>query len=311
MPPARLISFCALMTLPVWAAQAEERADAPALDLSGIERRLDNIEHTLNNQRLLELLQRLDQIRDEIRGVRDEIELQGHALEKLKQEQRRLYTDLDGRLQAMQRQGSPTEADAGNGLARESETDEALPPEIPPAAATTTASEPQPTVTETRRPPPGIADARPVSAPAPEPASPPPPDPALAKSAYDKAFNLLKQRFYDQAAEAFLRYLQDYPQSAFSDNAQYWLAETYYVSKNFEQAIAEYGKLLSDYPQSAKYPHAMLKIGFSHYEAGNVAEAKRFLEQVRRDFPGTSAAQLAEKRLLEIREQAQAAAALP
>ena len=48
---------------------------------------------------------------------------------------------------------------------------------------------------------------------------------------YQAAFELLKQGRYDQAAIALQQFMVAFPDSELSDNAQYWLAETYYVSQ--------------------------------------------------------------------------------
>jgi TolA-binding protein len=46
---------------------------------------------------------------------------------------------------------------------------------------------------------------------------------------YQAAFELLKEQRYEPAAMAFQQFLVSFPDSQLADNAQYWLAESYYV----------------------------------------------------------------------------------
>jgi TolA-binding protein len=48
---------------------------------------------------------------------------------------------------------------------------------------------------------------------------------------YQAAFELLKEQRYEPAAMAFQQFLVAYPDSELADNAQYWLAESHYVTQ--------------------------------------------------------------------------------
>lgn len=117
------------------------------------------------------------------------------------------------------------------------------------------------------------------------------------RSNYQAAFELLKQGRYDQAGLALEQFLVAFPDSGLSDNAQYWLAETHYVSQRFEQALPEFLKVLDQYPDSHKIPDALLKIGYCNYELGEWDEAKQALRSVTTDYPETTAARLADQRM--------------
>lgn len=130
-----------------------------------------------------------------------------------------------------------------------------------------------------------------------------PSDPVLEQQAYKGAFAQLKSGDYDSAIEAFLGFLAAYPVSEFADNAQYWLGETYYVTRRFEAALAEFQQLMAGHPKSQKLTHAMLKIGYIHDELGQPQEAKRILVELTERFPKTTAAGLARKRLQRLRSQ--------
>ena len=51
---------------------------------------------------------------------------------------------------------------------------------------------------------------------------------------YQAAFELLKEQRYEPAALAFQQFLVTFPDSELADNAQYWLAESHYVTQQFK-----------------------------------------------------------------------------
>lgn len=114
---------------------------------------------------------------------------------------------------------------------------------------------------------------------------------------YQAAFELLKQGRYDQASIALQQFMVAFPSSELSDNAQYWLAETDYVTQKYKKALPEFQLVLDRYPDSRKIPDALLKIGYCNYELKRNADAKTALSSVVARFPETTAARLASQRL--------------
>lgn len=114
---------------------------------------------------------------------------------------------------------------------------------------------------------------------------------------YEAALDLIESRRYDEANRAFTSFLASFPTSPLADNAQYWLAETYYVRNQYAEGLAAFRRLIESYPQSDKVPDALLKVGFCQAELGERAEARTSLQEVMRQFPGTTAARLASQRL--------------
>jgi tol-pal system protein YbgF len=114
---------------------------------------------------------------------------------------------------------------------------------------------------------------------------------------YQAAFELLKEQRYEQAGMAFQQFLISFPDSQLADNAQYWLAESYYVTDQFEQALGQFQSVISKYPRSRKVPDALLKIGYSNYGLQRWDAARGALKRVQADYPDTTAARLAEQRL--------------
>jgi tol-pal system protein YbgF len=114
---------------------------------------------------------------------------------------------------------------------------------------------------------------------------------------YQAAFELLKQGRYDQASLAFRQFLAAFPTSSLSDNAQYWLAESHYVTQKYKDALREFETVVSRYPQSRKIPDALLKIGYCNYELKRYEAARKALNNVAQNYAETTAARLAGQRL--------------
>jgi len=121
---------------------------------------------------------------------------------------------------------------------------------------------------------------------------------------YQAAFELLKEQRYEPAALAFQQFLVSYPESQLADNAQYWLAESYYVTDKFDSALQEFEVVINKYPRSRKVPDALLKIGYSNYELERWDAARASLARVQSEYPDTTAARLAEQRLKRMDDEA-------
>jgi tol-pal system protein YbgF len=102
---------------------------------------------------------------------------------------------------------------------------------------------------------------------------------------------------------AFTSFLEAFPQSALAANAQYWLAETHYVQREFAAALPEFQKVIDTYPRSDKIADSLLKIGYCNYELQRWNEARTALQRVMREYPGTTAAQLAVTRLERLEQE--------
>ena len=114
---------------------------------------------------------------------------------------------------------------------------------------------------------------------------------------YQAAFELLKEQRYEPAAMAFQQFLVSYPDSQLADNAQYWLAESYYVTQKYDEALGEFEIVINSYPTSRKVPDALLKVGYCNYELKRWNQARSALARVQAEYPDTTAARLAEQRI--------------
>ena len=123
------------------------------------------------------------------------------------------------------------------------------------------------------------------------------------QAAYSKAFALLKEGQYEQSIKAFETFKASYPNSKYADNAQYWLGEANYVSRDYKRALSEFQQLISQYPESSKNSGARLKIGYVYFELKNWSAAREALQQVITLYPDTTVAKKANERLQRMKRE--------
>ena len=290
-----LVSF--LLPFGVVAADAEATLAA----------RLAKLERTLASRGLVEMQQQVDELQQQVQRLQGEIEDQSYTIEQLRKVQRDSYVDIDQRLADVE-QGAAGRSDGVQGgavapplrtLSADDRGDVAGVP-APQSSLQVEVESEQDTIVTTPDEQSSTTESPALSPPPPRSPGASTADNADSEAAYNSAFSLLKAGQYDESIAAFSAFLEQYPQSNYADNAQYWLGETYYVRREFELAIAEYQKLLKLYPASMKSSHAMLKIGYSYDELGETDQARAVLEDLRNHFAGSTAARLAEDRIQRI-----------
>ena len=272
---AALVAFSACL-----AHAAGTFAQAPVVDARDLDERLKRLERLIGSEGLLELFEEVESLGTEVRELRGQLEVQSHTIEQLKQRQRQLYLDTDQRLQRIE---SAPPAQAASPSPQPSVP--AAPAQIPAsqtAGATLPMPEPAPAASGTTVTT-GV-------------------DPFAEQQAYQGAFDLLKSGRYEDAAGAFKQFIAEYPTGSYADNAQYWLGETYYITRRFAESVQEFQRLVVQHPNSQKLTHALLKIGYAHDELDNRAEAERVLGELIARYPQSAAAGLARKRLVSIRQ---------
>ena len=254
-------------------------AQAPVVDARELDERLKRLERLFGSESLFKLFDEVEALGTEVRELRGQMEALSHRIDQMEERQRQLYLDADQRLQRIE-SAAPAQA-AGS-----SPQPGALPAAPTTPTQTATPGQIPPTTTPTAQ----TSDATGV-------------DPYKEQEAYQGAFDLLKSGRYDEAAVAFQQFIAEFPTGSYADNAQYWLGETFYITRRFEQAVQEFERLASTHPTSQKLIHALLKIGYSHDELGNLEEAERVLGELIERHPQSAAAGLARKRLTNIRQR--------
>lgn len=324
------------MTLALSAAAAPAVAQAPAAAraTAGLDARIARLERQLSSRTLFELLERIEALQRDVQTMRGDLEIQGHEITQIEQGQRRLSMEMDRlttRVEAV-----PTVAASGTGNGAPSGPSSSLtdagtaPPRVEPGGVSTNAgAQPGSPATAASSagaaqngiagrpagastaaparvaPPPSVVAVAPTGTltsavkPAPSPGAPSA-DPLKEQAAYSASFNLLKEGRYEKAAASFQKFLSAFPVGQYTDNAQYWLGEAFYVTRKFPRAMEEFQKLVAGFPASPKVPGAQLKIGFIHHELGQTDQAKSVLHELVTRYPKTTAARLAKDRLQRI-----------
>ena len=211
-----------------------------------------------------QLFMQLQQMQDEISRLRGIVEVQQNDIQQMKQEALDRYKDLDSRIGA----GGASAASAANNSASDGGTNAGGAP------ASQAAQAPQ----------------------APQ-ASSEPGDPAKEKLYYDAAFDLIKAKDFDKASQAFAAFLRKYPNSQYAGNAQYWLGEVNLAKGDLQGAGQAFAKVSQLYPKHAKVPDSLYKLADVERRLGHTDKVKGILQQVVAQYPGTSAAQLAQRDL--------------
>ena len=209
-----------------------------------------------------ELFNQLQRMQDQLAQQQGAIEVLQNQVNQLKQEGLERYQDLDRRI--------------GAGVAPAATPDNSAAGGAPSAAAGGAAA--------------GAAAAAPA-------ASSEPGDPAKEKLYYDAAFDLIKAKDFDKASQAFTAFLRKYPNSQYAGNAQYWLGEVNLAKGDLQAAGQAFAKVSQLYPKHAKVPDSLYKLADVERRLGHTDKVKGILQQVIAQYPGTSAAQLAQRDL--------------
>lgn len=207
------------------------------------------------------LFSQLQQMQQEIAQLRGMLEEQQNEIQRLKQENLERYQDLDRRLSSGAAGAAATQnspVDGASGAIGSSSS----------AAGQTQA-----------------------------PAASGPADPEKEKLFYDAAFDLIKAKDFDKASQAFAAFLRKYPNSQYSGNAQYWLGEVNLAQGDLQGAGQAFARVSQAYPQHAKVPDSLFKLADVEQRLGNTDKAKGILQQIIARYPGSSAAQLAQRDL--------------
>lgn len=235
--------------------------------LEGLEQRLGQLEEVMKGQALVEMSQRVDQLERELRELRGEVDALVQANAALKKQQLDIAADLEQRLAAIE--------------ARERAAAEAA------AQAAAPAGQGASTPVEGSVMEPGAAAAD-TGGKSPE-------------LRYGEAFDALKAGKYPEAIAGMQEFLTLHPNHPLADNAQYWLGQTYYVTRDYERAIAAFAAVGVRPTDLAKTPDALLKKGLSEIELKRPDAARATLADLVNRFPNSDAARTARERLQSLR----------
>lgn len=115
------------------------------------------------------------------------------------------------------------------------------------------------------------------------------------RTAYANAFNLTREKRFAEAIDAFHALLADFPSGQYSANALYWLGEIYLVVEppDLERSRQSFVQVVNLYPRHQKASDSMYKLAVVYRQIGDMDRAREYLDRVRNDYGGTTAARLA------------------
>lgn len=220
---------------------------------------------------------RMQLLMEELRQLRGLIEEQSNELALIKKRQAEDYLDLDGRLSAFKQMGV---------------TQTGILPGTSTVTGATGSTLDSPDLPETDKFD-GAADrpsARAKSGPV-----------AVLeqggeKAAYNRAYDLLKDRKVIAAKTSLKQFLVEYPQGAYTANAHYWLGEVYLLDGQLSEAVTEFQAVVSQYPGHRKVNDASFKLGKVYHLQNELDKSRQLLERVAEG--SDSAARLAQDYLL-------------
>jgi ankyrin repeat protein len=109
-----------------------------------------------------------------------------------------------------------------------------------------------------------------------------------AEQHFEKANELRKLAYYDDATAEYRKVISLSPNSRIAQDAQYWIGQSYFEVGQFEAALSAFQKLVDEYPASTIIPSTKLMIErvqqakntkslFEAAEKGNVEQVKRLI----------------------------------
>ncbi len=280
MKHCRFIFVLNLLVLATFAQVVSAAPKATREELNIVTQRLERLERALddeaansaNKEGLISLQKKLKNMERELQELRGQNESLRNELDQLQKHQRESFMAIDKRLQA-----NPEKQMGQMDDQRDS--------------SKIMKNDAQPEMVKVE---PKVMQRNPIVVPSDTE------DSSETIDAYRSAFLLLKRRRYNESITAFESFLATYPNSKYTANAQYWLAEANYVTKRYDRALIEFQTVIDRYPTSSKLPDARLKIGYTQYELGQYEESRVTLTRLRAQFPNSTVAGLAQERLARL-----------
>lgn len=208
------------------------------------------------------LLAQVQSMQKEIQELRGQVEMQGHEIKQLKEQQLTFYKDLDARIHQ-----STTHSTVGTT------------PSEKPSATTTATTAPSEKVVS-------VSD-EPLRS----------NNPAEEQIHYLAAYDLIKNKRFNDAIVAMQQFVTQYPNGGYTANAHYWLGELYLAQKDYPKAITEFDTVLSKFPASSKAAASLLKSAYALADSGKKQEAIVRLKQITKQYPDTNTAKMANNKL--------------
>ena len=109
------------------------------------------------------------------------------------------------------------------------------------------------------------------------PASPAPPAPVVPaghRSGCTTRHGRLRRRSVGTGVTGFEAYIATYPRSEMTDDAAFYIGETYFLQGGFQDAVEAYEQVVLNYPNGDKVPEAAFKRGLAFDRLGEPERAR-------------------------------------
>lgn len=214
-----------------------------------------------------QLYQQVQQLQQEVRDLRGQLEVQANIIERMKQDARSRYLDLDQRITDLKNRPQPEVANTT--------------PSITPTATTTTTTTTVNTATATNP-----TTATPTTE-ATTATTPPVVNPDDDKRAYFAAYQTFKTGGPNKAINPMRNFIKTYPQSTFIPSAYYWLGEFYLAASpaDVNNAKKSFRIVVDNYADAPKAASAMLKLASFADVDGKTQDAVKLMLRIVKEFP--------------------------
>lgn len=264
----------------------------------------------VNSDALSLLLDQNQRLQTEIQALRGLVEEQGFELRKLQRDSLNRYTSTDERLSNLENASPATSAANSAGAAIPSNVPPSrIPPlQLDPSRSSAGTSAPSGLAASNSNSRSGASSNAPVAASANtapvsgRPAARGTLQPAVLseQQLYQIAYDSVINSNFERSIAEFDQYLSVYPAGRFITNALYWKGQAYLYLSRYQQARDSYQVILDDYEDSPKLPDAMYGLGLAYEGLGDIRRAKQLMTDIKRRFPNTGVANLADTRLLSL-----------
>ena len=102
---------------------------------------------------------------------------------------------------------------------------------------------------------------------------------------YKLAYGLVESGQTRAARILFEEFLEKWPKDDYSDNALYWIGESYYAEKNYRKAALTFQRVRKDFKRGDKAPDSLLKLGYCFYAMEMYRESLPFLREFVQSYP--------------------------
>jgi tol-pal system protein YbgF len=140
-----------------------------------------------------------------------------------------------------------------------------------------------------------------AAAPAAAPVLERPPEWRSPEEMYEVAVGQVKGGNPKKGRETLTDFAVKYPDHKLIPNVLYWKGEAFYAEKDFENAILTFQDVVDRYPRGDKAPDAMFKQGLAFLALKDSKNARIVLDLVQKKYPKSKAAEMAKKKVREIR----------